>query len=284
MAKLGDHDYDDLLSQATAPRENTRADQGATVERSIARDRLEEGQAKFKIDQKDSNLSGKLAFFRNGSRLELDPQSFRNEVEIYEANRHRKRLFILLFSMIVACIFAGGIVASLPQNTPINSVAPAANNLRFLKLYADAPQPHINEMAITASGSTVTTLIGSNKTGASLAFQNLKFSDIAGCRVTHIGEFDRCLTTNPESPSLSTQIWLTKDGVRSPLFSDAKNFNPINVAGASAAATMILSGIAQEPRATLVIVAQDVAGYIIVLPAKATLADAKALAETITVK
>lgn len=286
MSKSDKQDFDDLLSQATEPRENSPRSGKAVGERSVTRDRIEEGRGKFKIDQRDKNLSGGLPSFRNGARLEVDPESFTNEVEAYESRRKRKFWFILAGIIVIALVFIWGITLLFPHNEIHSNKTPEAVNSsqKFLTSYPNAPQPHIDQMTLKTTGHKITTLIGSTSTGWSLIFKDLSFSELPGCSVTQVADFSRCVTTDPKDPFAGAQIWLTKDAVHSSLFASARNFKTVEVSGAKAAATMTLPGLSPEPRAALVIVTQDVVGYIIILPAKATLADATALAQTTLVE
>lgn len=282
------NDNKDLLDQANSPSANEPSEYEQDLKKNNMFDQEDDAKARFKIAQGDKNLAGGASNFRNSSRLEIDPESFKNEVSIYIASQKRKRLFSILGFVCIAFVFAWGINTSFPKNkldtnAPPSASADVSETQRFLALYPQAPQPNVDQMALLVEGQTVKTAIGGGL-GATLQFEELAFSKSGECKVSQVTDFGRCLTTNPEDPFDGTLVWLTKDAVRSSLFSKATNFTETYVSGAITAAVMILPGLTPEPRATLVIVSPDVTGYIITLPADATLADAKALAETVTVK
>lgn len=283
MANSNEHDYDDLLAQATSPRE---ASQKRLVggERNILFDSQEENRAKFKIDPRDRSLSGG-GNIRNGSLLELDPESFQNEVQQDMARRQKKKLYILLGIFVVAAVFAWGIISIFPQNqieqTKPNT--PTSDVQKFVELYPNAPEANIAQMKLTADGSILKTVVG-DKAGWTLNIPSLDFTQVESCKVTGVNEFTRCATTTPDNPSKGVTVWMTKDAVHTSLFAKAQAFQGVDVVGAAAGAVMKLQGFANEERVALVVVAPDVSGYIFILPVDATIEDAKGLAEAITVE
>lgn len=289
MANSNEHDYDDLLAQATAPRTTSSIKRAPKTEKSIIFDRDDEDRVKFKIDQKDKSLAGGLPSMRNGARLELDPESFTNEVEVAEASRKRKKLFLILGSFFVAMVFVWGITSAFPsnsvqQNLPLSNPTDPNETQKFLELYPNAPMANVPQITLTVDGNTVKTVVGeSNK--FSLTFNDgIQFPVLSECKLSKVGEFTRCLTSDPAAPGDGSSLWLTKDAVHSNLFAKATKFEEVEVTGAATAAVMSLTGLAPQARPTLVIVAPDVTGYIITLSADATIADAKELAKTITVE
>lgn len=283
MANSNEDNQDDLLAHATAPNELTHRNINGDFE--IYSDSKEQDKARFKIDHKDRNLSGGLPSMRNGSRLELDPDSFRNEVELHGAAKKRKSRFLILGVVVAVGVFAWGVSTLFPSNTlsdslPVNS----SETQKFRQLYPDAPRANVAQMSLGVEGKTVRTFVGET-VGHRLVFNDdLAFSQLDNCAVTQVGSFRPCLSTTPTDPTAGTMVWLTKDAVRSSLFANAINFQEVPVAGAATAAVMGITGFAPEARAALVVVTPDSAGYIITLPVDASLDDAKALAATITVE
>lgn len=255
-------------------------------ERNVLDDHREENRAKFKISQQDRGLAGSNPLSRNGSLLELDPKDFENKVEAEAIRKKRNRVILVASIVAVIGIFVWGVTSLFPTNK-IDTSDPAqvaSSDQPFYELYPDAPSANKDQMTLTSDGNVLQTIVGEGL-GAKLAVATDKtFADLPNCKVTKASDFALCASTTPDSPFSGTGVWLTKDAVHSNLFSQAEDFKPVTVKGSAAAAVMKLNGLAPEPRAALVIVSDDSAGYIITLPADQTVADAKKLAANVFVE
>jgi hypothetical protein len=284
VANSPENNQDELTPRPEAPREMApkRIING---ERNILYDLDQESKAQFKIAPTDKTLSGVQPAIRNGSLLEVNPASFRNEVDLYNAAQRRKQTCVVLGSVIFLLIFIWAISSLFPSNSlETNKRINASETQKFRELYPNAPNPNVPEMTLAMESGSIRTLVGDTTGHRLLLSTPMKMTKIPDCKVVQVGEFSPCLTSTPEAPDTGTLIWLTKDAVRSSLFANAKEFQPVKVTGAPTAAVMTLAGFAPEQRAALVVVSPDSAGYIIILPAQATLADAKKLSTTITVE
>lgn len=285
---MPDSDFDELLAQSTGPRESKLSKRSSNREIGFAFDGEDDKTARFKIEPSNKNLSGSVPSLRNGSLLELDPASFKNEVQAYQERQKKKRLYRILGGLFVAIVFVWGITLAFPSNE-LDRNAPSPNGVgnseeqRFFGLYERAPQANVAQMSLAPDGFAVNTRVGEGL-GFTLTFTELEFELIGDCKVTRPADFSRCLATDSESPLEGYSMWLTKDAVRSSLFANAVDFEEVEVNGAATAAVMTLAGLSPNPRTTLVIVTPDVAGYIITLPESMSLADAKILASSINVE
>lgn len=255
-------------------------------ERNVLDDHKDENRAKFKISQQDRSLAGSNPLSRNGSLITTDPEDFDNQVERNEVRKRRNRILLGVGSVAVIGVFVWGVMSLFPTNKidTNDSAQVAASEQPFYELYPDAPAAAKDQMTLTSDGNVLQTIVGEGL-GAKLAVAVDKpFADLPNCTVTKASDFALCASTTPDSPFSGTGVWLTKDAVHSNLFSQAEDFKPVDVKGSAAAAVMQLTGLAPEPRAALVVVSEDSAGYIITLPADETVADAKKLAANVFVE
>lgn len=230
---------------------------------------------------------------KHGKLTLPDPTDF-TDVAQEEVDRRKRKLTFIISGIIAVFLIASGITyfavnstdteePPLPEPGPTITLAPNENGeiivereQPFLSIYPEAPAVTPAQTKATLAENTITTTDGSV-----ITFNNTTLTNsTTECIVTDSADF--CLAGLANSNSQEIGVYLLKDAAHSRFFDSASDFTIAEIPGAPAAATMGLT-MANVKSPVVTIVLPNSSGIMLVLPENATLDDAKALAQNITV-
>ena len=273
-------DVDALLASLTEP----AASEPKLTSKSSDGDELRnfgERAGTFKIDPRDSHLTGTDKLRKDSDALGINPEDFTDHLSLRNESKRRKKLFIGL-GLTVFLLILGYVGYSMVQaNTAQATYVIPANGTeeqRFLSLYPDAPQANpstITKAQISENGLQV-------PGGFGLTFAGMNFEDL-NYQAIQSSDYGPAAVSNIEGQWNGTTVYLFKDMAHSKAFADAWDGKPVTVEGSPGAAVMLME-LSTGVHAVLAVVNPDSTGYMIVLPTNLNYATAENLAGFIRIE
>lgn len=274
-------DVDALLASLTEP---------AASEPKVNRKTPSEGEelrtfgeraGTFKIDPRDSHLTGTDKLRKNSEALAVNPEDFTDHLELRKESNRRKKLFVGLGLTVFLLILAYAGYTIVQSNTAQATYTIPANGTeeqRFLSLYPDAPpaNPSATTKAIVSENGLQ--IPG----GYGLTFAGMNFEDL-DYQAIQAQDFGPAAVANVEGEWNGTTIYLFKDMAHSKAFADAWDGKPVTVEGSPGAAVMFMQ-LSTGVHAVVAVLNPDSTGYMVVLPRNLNYASAENLANFIRIE
>lgn len=233
-----------------------------------------ERNGSFKIDPRDSHLTGTDKLRKDSKALAVNPEDFTDHLVVKNDAKRRKMLLVGL-GLTIFLLVLGYVGYNLVQSTTAQATFTIPNSgteeQRFLNLFPNAPAP--NTMMSTTAEATPTGVAipgGYALTFAGMDFQSLDYEAIAG------GDFGPAAVANVAGDWNGTTVYLFKDMAHTKAFAKAWNGAPVTVEGSPAAAVMLMK-LSTGVHAVVAIVNPDSTGFMIVLPQNLNYASAENL-------
>ena len=271
-------DIDEILAKATSseqkPKEENPTKSLLNAQVSPAKEGAQGDPSRivrpagFKIDPRDSHITGVDPLRKDTKAVTVDPTNFTDQVAVNDEKAKKRKYYIAFGAFIFIAVLGTVIYNSLPlENNTLAQPRPQISNTAeapFLNILPDAPVPP-TDVAITArSDETGVWISNSTSKTYHLTFAGMEFDTTKKTLVKN-DEFALVATSQTEGEWNGTQIYLFKDMVRSQIFAQAWDRSQLDVEGAAAAGVMYLE-LAGQIHAVVAIVNPDSTGFLIVLP------------------
>lgn len=273
-------DVDALLASLTEP----AVSEPKATSKSSEADELRtfgERAGTFKIDPRDSRISGTDKLRKDSSALGVNPEDFTDHLSLRNESKRRKKLFIGL-GLTVFLLILGYVGYTTVQSNIAQAVytipADGTEAQRFLNLYPEAPQPNpaaVTKAQVYENGLQIAD--GYGLTFAGMDFQDLNYQAIQS------SDYGPAAVSNIEGEWNGTTVYIFKDMAHSRAFADAWDGKPVTVEGSPGAAVMLME-LSTGVHAVLGVVNPDSTGYMIVLPTNLNYATAENLAGFIRIE
>ena len=274
-------DVDALLASLTEPTASEAKENRKTPSDADELKTFGERAGTFKIDPRDSHLTGTDKLRKNSEALGVNPEDFTDHLELRKESKRRKRLFIGLGLTVFLLILAYVGYTIVQSNTAQATYTIPSNGTeeqRFLNLYPEAPAPNpsaITKAVITENGLQI-------PGGYGLTFAGMDFEDL-DYQAIQAQDFGPAAVANVEGEWNGTTVYLFKDMAHSKAFKDAWDGKPITVEGSPGAAVMFME-LPTGVHAVVAVLNPDSTGYMVVLPRSLNYASAENLANFIRIE
>lgn len=243
--------------------------------------RFGERAGNFKIDPRDSHITGTDELRKDYHSLSVNPNDFTDRVGEAKESKRKRNMIIALGATVVLLGLGWLVYSQIEQNTAKVAYTIPTDDTeaqRFLNLYPNAPAADTTvPFSLVAEERGVAVPGGYALTFAGMDFQAFDYSVVAA------DDYGPAAIANVEGEWNGTQIYLFKDMAHSKAFVNAWDGSPVEVEGSPAAAVMLME-LSTGVHAVLAIVNPDSSGFMIVLPQNLNYETAENLASSVRIE